>query len=206
MTGAQRRQQLLDVGRALFADKGFEATSVEEIATRADVSKPVVYEHFGGKEGLYAVVVDREVSALLGAIMRALVDDPPRDPRRLLERAVLALLDYVESSTDGFRILVRDSPVTQATGTFASLIGDVATQVEHLLSDQFARGGLDPEDAPMYAQMLVGMVAMTGQWWLGSHRPSKADVAAHVVNLAWNGLSGMERRPHLLAPPAPRAS
>ncbi len=210
MTGAQRRQQLLDVGRALFADKGFEATSVEEIATRADVSKPVVYEHFGGKEGLYAVVVDREVSALLGAIMAALVDDPPRDPRQLLERAVLALLDYVESSTDGFRILVRDSPVAHATGTFASLIGDVATQVEHLLSEQFTRSGLDPKDAPMYAQMLVGMVALAGQWWLGSRRPSKADVAAHVVNLAWNGLSGLERRPHPLAPPAvsaePRAS
>ena len=139
MTGAQRRQQLLDVGRALFADKGFEATSVEEIATRAQVSKPVVYEHFGGKEGLYAVVVDREVSALLGVIMGALVDDPPPDPRLLLERAVLALLDYVESNTDGFRILVRDSPVAQATGTFASLIGDVATQVEHLLSDEFSR-------------------------------------------------------------------
>lgn len=201
MTGAQRRQQLLDVGRALFADKGFEATSVEEIATRADVSKPVVYEHFGGKEGLYAVVVDREVSALLGAIMGALVDDPPPDPRLLLERAVLALLDYVESNTDGFRILVRDSPVAQATGTFASLIGDVATQVEHLLSDEFTRSGLDPKNAPMYAQMLVGMVALTGQWWLSSRRPSKADVAAHVVNLAWNGLSGMQRRPNPIEPP-----
>ena len=51
MTGAQRREQLLDVGRALFADKGYDATSVEEIAAQAGVSKPVVYEHFGGKEG-----------------------------------------------------------------------------------------------------------------------------------------------------------
>ena len=53
MTGHERREQLLDVGRALFADKGFEAVSVEEIAAKASVSKPVVYEHFGGKEGLY---------------------------------------------------------------------------------------------------------------------------------------------------------
>ena len=57
MTGKERREQLLDVGRSLFAEKGFEATSIEEIAARAGVSKPVVYEHFGGKEGLYAVVV-----------------------------------------------------------------------------------------------------------------------------------------------------
>ncbi|MCR6493746.1 TetR/AcrR family transcriptional regulator [Cellulomonas sp. P24] len=51
MTGAQRRAQLLEVSRGLFAEKGFEGTSVEEIATRAEVSKPVVYEHFGGRKG-----------------------------------------------------------------------------------------------------------------------------------------------------------
>src|SRR5690242_6447735 len=72
MTGPQRREQLLDVGRKLFAEKGFEGTSVEEIAARAEVSKPVVYEHFGGKEGLYAVVVDREIRALLAEITGAL--------------------------------------------------------------------------------------------------------------------------------------
>ena len=54
MTGTQRRQQLIEIGRALFAERGYEATSIEEIAQRANVSKPVVYEHFGGKEGLYA--------------------------------------------------------------------------------------------------------------------------------------------------------
>jgi len=51
MTGQERRQQLLDVGRRLFAERGFEGTSIEEIAAQAGVSKPVVYEHFGGKEG-----------------------------------------------------------------------------------------------------------------------------------------------------------
>ena len=71
MKGPQRREQLLLVGRRLFAEKGFEATSVEEIASKANVSKPVVYEHFGGKEGLYAVVVDREIQALLGAVTSA---------------------------------------------------------------------------------------------------------------------------------------
>ena len=199
MTGAQRREQLLDVGRGLFADKGFEGTSVEEIAARAQVSKPVVYEHFGGKEGLYAVVVDREVRALLDAISGALATRA--HPRVMLERTTTALLDYVETSTDGFRILVRDSPVAQSTGTFASLIGDIATQVEHLLEREFARQGLQPGSAPMYAQMLVGMVALTGQWWLGSRTPPKDVVAAHLVNLAWNGLSGLEPGPTLTSSP-----
>ena len=196
MTGAQRRQQLLDIGRELFSQRGYEATSIEEVAARADVSKPVVYEHFGGKEGIYAVVVDREVQALTAALSGAL--DEGGHPKVLLERTALALLTYIETSEDGFRILVRDSPVAQATGTFSSLIGDVATQVEHLLADQFKSRGLDPKVAPIYAQMLVGMVALTGQYWLDARSPKKSEVAAHLVNLAWNGLADMEKRPHLI--------
>src|ERR1700748_1582297 len=90
MTGTQRREQLLDVGRSLFAERGFEATSVEEIAAKAGVSKPVVYEHFGGKEGLYAVVVDREMRQLLTMVTGALTAGHPRE---LLEQAAFALLD-----------------------------------------------------------------------------------------------------------------
>ena len=147
MSGKERREQLLDVGRKLFAEKGFEGTSVEEIAATAQVSKPVVYEHFGGKEGLYAVVVDREIRTLLDAVTASLGTDDR--PRVLLENAALALLGYIETSSDGFRILVRDSPVAQATGTFASLISDVASQVEHLLGDEFRARGLDPKVAPL---------------------------------------------------------
>jgi AcrR family transcriptional regulator len=195
MSGQQRRAQLVDVGRALFAEKGFDATSVEEIAAKAAVSKPVVYEHFGGKEGLYAVVVDREMQALLDRITTGLTSGS--HPRELLELAALALLDYVETSPDGFRILVRDSPVGESTGSFASLISDATTQVEHILVAQFKATGFDPKTAPMYAQMLVGMVALTGQWWLDARKPKKAEVAAHLVNLAWNGLSHLERKPAL---------
>ncbi|WP_461008623.1 TetR family transcriptional regulator [Streptomyces capparidis] len=195
MTGKERREQLVEIGRTLFAERGFEATSVEEIAAQAGVSKPVVYEHFGGKEGLYAVVVDREMRMLLSMVNGALTGGHPRE---LLEEAAFALLDYIEQSTDGFRILVRDSPVAQSTGTFASLISDIARQVEDILGLEFKARGFDPKLAPMYSQMLVGMVALTGQWWLDVRRPNKAEVAAHLVNLAWNGLEGMEPRPRLI--------
>jgi len=197
MSGQQRREQLVDVGRSLFAERGFDGTSVEEIATKAGVSKPVVYEHFGGKEGLYAVVVDREVQRLLDAITGSLV---AVHPRQVLERVGFALLDYVEQNSDGFRILVRDSPVATSTGTFSSLLNDVSSQVEHLLVDQFRMSGFDARYAPMYSQMLVGMVALTGQWWLDAREPSKDEVVAHLVNLAWNGLSALEPDPKLIDP------
>jgi len=195
MSAKERREQLLAVSRELFGAKGFDGTSIEEIAVRAQVSKPVVYEHFGGKEGIYAVVVDREVEALTRALTSAL--EAGGHPKILVERTAMALFDYIEANEDGFRVLVRDSPVTQSSGTFSSLIGDVAMQVEHLLGAQFTRRGLDPRYSPVYAQMLVGMVALTGQHWLDQRTASKEEVAAHLVNLAWNGLAGMERAPVL---------
>ena len=111
MTGAERREQLLGIGRRLFAERGFDGTSIEEIAAQAGVSKPVVYEHFGGKEGLYAVVVDREMQRLLSMVTAALADG---HYRQKLEEAALALLEYIEESADGFRILVRDSHAASA--------------------------------------------------------------------------------------------
>jgi len=195
MTSAERREQLIAVSRALFAARGLEGTSVEEIAASAQVSKPVVYEHFGGKEGLYAVVVDREVRTLLDGIQGSLTSGRQRE---LIEQAALALLDYIEDHTDGFRILVRDSSVGSTSGSFASILGDVASQVEGILVAEFKKQGLDPRTAPLYAQMLVGMVAFTGQWWLHARRPKKSEVAAHLVNLAWHGLSGLEAKPRLV--------
>jgi len=196
MRGAERREQLIEIARRLFAEKGFEGTSVEEIAATAEVSKPVVYEHFGGKEGLYAVVVDQEVGYLLTEMEAALTTG--ERSRELIEQAVLALLDYVETHTDGFRILVRDSSVASSSGSFASLLSDLASQVEGLLVTEFKRHGLEAKTAPMYAQMLVGMIALTGQWWLSARKPKKAEVAAHVVNLAWNGLAHLDLKPRLV--------
>ncbi|MCW2496030.1 TetR/AcrR family transcriptional regulator [Jatrophihabitans sp.] len=201
MTGRERREQLLDVGRALFAEKGFEATSIEEIAARAGVSKPVVYEHFGGKEGLYAVVVDREMSELLDRLTEAL---SAAHPRMLVEKAALALLTYIEEQTDGFRILSRDSPVAGSSGTFSSLLNDIASQVEHIMAREFEQRGMNVQLAPMYAQMLVGMVALTGQWWLEERTPPREEVAAHLVNLGWNGLAHLEAEPRLITPVPPR--
>ena len=194
MTGKERREQLLNVGRRLFAERGLDGTSIEEIAARADVSKPVVYGHFGGKEGLYAVVVDREVERFLAMATRLLAGP---DKMEKFEVAAVELLRYIQDNSDGFRILVRDSNPSSGSGTYASLISDIAGQVEYILGDVLADRGYDPKLAPMYAQMLVGMVAFTGQWWLDARKPNLEEVAAHLVNLAWNGLSKLDPSPQI---------
>ena len=194
MTGTQRREQLVQIARSLFAERGYDATSIEEISQRAQVSKPVVYEHFGGKEGLYAVVVDREMSTLNEMIKLSLTNNRSRVR---IESVTLALLTYVEDRTDGFRILVRDQRVTAGEGTFSSLLNEAIGRVGHILAGDFERRGLDPELAPLYAQALVGMVSTTATWWLDERVLSKETVATHLVNLCWNGLTNLEPNPQL---------
>jgi AcrR family transcriptional regulator len=179
MTAPQRRAQLIEVARGLFAERGFEGTSIEEIAQRASVSKPIVYEHFGGKEGLYAVVVDREMETLLEMVTASLSRN---SSLHRIQSVALALLTYMEERTDGFRILMRGE--STSTGGFSSLLNDAISQVEHILAGEFDRRGFDPALAPMYAQALVGMVSVTAQWWL---------------DVCWNGLARLNPNPRLIS-------
>ena len=203
MSSAERRSQLIVIARALFAERGLDGTSVEEIAARAEVSKPVVYEHFGGKEGLYAAVVDREVGVLESAVQSAL-RTPGAGYRETIERGTLALLDYIDGCPDGFRIICRDSAMhSTASVGFASILSDIAAHVADMLAPPLARRGHDPRLGRVYAQGLVGMVASAGQSWLDERRPPKEELAAQLVNLAWHGLANLERHPLLLTQPPP---
>ena len=245
MSAAERRSQLIAMSRPVFAEKGIEGTSVEELAARAGVSKPVIYEHFGGKEGLYQAVIDEDMVALDRTIDEAL----------RIERAVYAVLDFAEKNEEGFRILARDGAVVGAVGrssqskaashhgksaedhssaedgVHSTLLGLSVNRASHILADAFKRNGLDERLAELYAQGMMGCVAMVAQWWTvnsmgvgsessansvgsekggaagsGSDGDSDSDnthvfpkdaVAAHIVNLMWNGLAGMEKDPIL---------
>ena len=191
MAAPQRREQLIGVARDIFAEHGFQATSMEEIAERAKVSKPVVYEHFGSKEGIYAVIIDREVRSLVERITAALT---PGHPRRTIVRAVDTFLQYIEEEQAGFRILVRDAPDGSGRGSLPSVLDEIAQAVEELLAVELKDRGFTPKMAPVLARCLVGMIAMPGQWWLEEGKPRRRDVADQIVNLAWNGLGGLQHR------------
>jgi AcrR family transcriptional regulator len=195
LSAAARRAQLIEVGRSVFAERGFEAATVEEIAERARISKPIVYEHFGGKEGLYAVVVDREVEHIVARIGEAVAHGSPRER---LEQAVLAYLDYVKERPDGFAVLLRDAPLAKRSGQIPALMYELADRVGGVFTEQFRSAGFDPSAAPIYAHALVGMVAFVGQWWTESRKPPPPElVASHVSALAWMGLRHLPRKPSL---------
>jgi len=187
-----RRAQLIEIARVVFARHGYEATSVEEIAKRAKVSKPIIYEHFGGKEGLYAVLVDREMDYVVKLISEAIASGTPR---QRVERAALAFLTYVRDQPDGFVVLSRDAPVALARGGMSSLLNDVAERVADVFATTFKQAGYDPKTAPIYAHALVGMVTFVGQWWTETRKPPVEDVAKHLAALAWMGLRHLPRRP-----------
>jgi AcrR family transcriptional regulator len=192
LPASARRAQLIDVGRIVFAKRGFEAASIEEIADRAKVSRPIIYEHFGGKEGLYAVVVDREMEYVVRRITDAISSGTPR---QRLENAVLAFLTYVKDHPDGFAILTQDRPVASAGTGMSSLLNDLAERVGGVFSEAFKAAGYDPRSAPIYAHALVGMVTFVGQWWRDTRKPGIEEVASHIGALAWMGLRRLPKRP-----------
>jgi AcrR family transcriptional regulator len=196
LTAAARRAQLIEVGRATFAERGYEATTVEEIAARAKVSKPILYHHFGGKEGLYAVVIDREVEHVLGRIAAAVSVGTARER---LEQAVLAYLMYVEEHPQGFAILLRDAPPHKQSGEMPALMYDLADRIGDVFTEQFRIAGYDSKAAPIYAHALVGMVAFVGPWWTESNKPLSVEAtASHIAALAWMGLRHLPKKPTLL--------
>jgi AcrR family transcriptional regulator len=193
MTASERRSQLVGIGKQVFAELGYDAASVEEIAARAKVSKPIVYEHFGGKEGLYAVVVDRETQRLLDMITSRI--GPGIGAREQIHASAMAFLDYIEEDPDGFRVLIRDSPTGFSAGGMAGLLSDVAAKAEEVLAGFFDESGLDRRNAMLYAQALVGMIVRVGAWWSEERKPAKEEVAEHVTALCYVGLSRLPRDP-----------
>ena len=193
MTASERRSQLLDVAKTVFAEMGYDATTVEEIAARASVSKPVVYGHFGGKEGIYAVIVDRESARLLEMITSRL--GPDIGAQEQVYTSALAFLDYIEADPAGFRVLTRDSPAGMSGGGMASLLGDVAAKAEEVLRGFFMRTGVPSESAPLYAHALVGMVVHVGGWWAEVRKPDKETIARNLTDLVYHGLQRLPRDP-----------
>lgn len=193
LSGAERRVQLMDVSRKVFAKHGYEGTSIEEIAREAGVTKPVVYEHFGSKEGIHAAVVTREMDLLVSSVTLGISQGTPR---QLFEAAVLAYLTYVDENPDGFAVLTRDSSTAHARRGLTRVIDDLAGRIGDVFAAEFKRLGFNAKVAPIYTNALIGMVTQVGQWWAVEARGvSLEQVAGHVAALGWMGLRHLPKNP-----------
>jgi AcrR family transcriptional regulator len=195
LTGSARRAQLIGVGRAVFAETGFDNASLEVIAQRAGVTKPIIYEHFGGKEGLHAAVVEQEMDELVRRVSDVMSQGSARER---FEGAVVEFMNYAEEEPDGFAVLTRESPVAGRPG-LTRVIDQLTDRVGAIFSREFARAGYDRRVAPLYATALLGMVTQVGRWWADGRHLSRDQVVRHVAALGWMGLRHLPKAPARVA-------
>ncbi|QUR66670.1 TetR/AcrR family transcriptional regulator [Mycobacterium spongiae] len=183
----ERRGQLLVVASDVFVDRGYHAAGMDEIADRAGVSKPVLYQHFSSKLELYLAVLRRHVNNLVAGVQQAL--STTTDNQQRLRVAVQAFFDFIEHDGQGYRLIFENDIVTEP-----EVAAQVRVATESCIDAVFALisadSGLDPHRARMIAVGLVGMSVDSARYWLDSDRPiSKSDAVEGTVQFAWGGLS-----------------
>ena len=190
----KRREQLLTVAQDVFAANGYHATAMDEIAERAGVSKPVLYQHFPGKLDLYSALLDVHVDELVSAVKEAL--DSTTDNKQRVKNAVGAFYDFVNSETGAYRMVfesdLRGEPAVQAAVDRANRAPvDAITQT--ITSD----AGLSEDKARLLASGLVGLSQVSARYWLDNHNSISRDEAVSLIaTLAWRGIGhGFPRQP-----------
>jgi AcrR family transcriptional regulator len=183
----ERRGQLLIAASEIFVDRGYHAAGMDEIAERAGVSKPVLYQHFSSKLELYLAVLQRHVENLVSGVRQAL--RTTTDNRQRLRSAVQAFFDFIEHDGQGYRLIFENDYVTEP-----QVAAQVRVATESCIDAVFdlisADSGLDPHRARMIAVGLVGISVDCARYWLDSDRPiSKEDAVDGTVQFAWGGLS-----------------
>lgn len=186
-----RRLQLLGAARDVFVAQGYHAAAMDEIAERAGVSKPVLYQHFPGKLELYLALLDESVDELIKAVSEAL--SSTNDNRQRVPATFKAFYDYVAGAGEEFR-LVFESDLSNEPA-----VRDRLDRAMHECADmvaQFIRedAGVSIEEAHLLGVALVGMAQVTARYWLTTDRAIPKDAAEDLIaRLAWRGISGWPR-------------
>lgn len=190
---AERRQQLVEVARGVFAARGFEATALEEIAERAGISRPILYSHFGDKQGLFEAVVEAEIERVRAVVTDAIAEPAP--PRELVERGLRAFFAYVREHPDGHAVLTRDAPVHLSDAGLGVMLDGLAGRIAEVIAGGIRSYGLDPSPAPIFANALIGIGAHVGRWWREHPEMPLDEITRHATAFVWSGFEGLMREP-----------
>ncbi|WP_081865974.1 TetR family transcriptional regulator [Blastococcus sp. URHD0036] len=186
-----RREQLVDATLTAVARHG-AGVGMDEIAASAGTSKTVVYRHFADRGELYVAVCARVAGQLTARLREAMASST--DPRARVGAAIETYLAFLEADPELYRFVVShpllDRPVdADPISSLSDLVGE---QAAALVADALARAGRDPAPAGPWGHGLVGLVRSAADWWLRADRPMiRADLAAHLTELAWAGLAGV---------------
>jgi AcrR family transcriptional regulator len=183
-----RRRQLLGAAQEVFVAQGYHAAAMDEIAERAGVSKPVLYQHFPGKLDLYLALLDESVEALTDTIRNALASTT--DNKQRVSATFQAFFDFVASTGEAFR-LVFESDLRNEPAVRARVEGSLTECVNAIAATIAKDTGYRPEDAKLLSVGVAGIAEVGARWWLTSGGAiSKEHAVDLLVQLAWRGLSG----------------
>jgi AcrR family transcriptional regulator len=188
MRAPERRAQLLDVARQVFGTSGFHAVSMEEVAERAGVTKPILYDHFSSKKDLYLALLDADLAVLHDMVKEAL--DSPQGNRARIQASFQAYFDFVDDQADGFRLLMQET--VGAEREFRERVARVRDQILSEVADLIVResgGVLDRDQAETVALALIGMVETVAQRDPGGPRDKRRAAVDTLVALAWRGIT-----------------
>jgi AcrR family transcriptional regulator len=175
----QRRLTLLDAAAAAFADRGFQATSMEEIASLAGVTRLIVYRHFDSKEDLYRAVLDRAVTSLIVAV-RVEIEAGPR-----VEGVVKGFLDAGRAYPDGFRLLVRQAA---REPDFADYVERFRSNAVRAAEELIARPVPDPVLRAWSAKTLVALLEEATLAWIESGEDSRDEEMKAILTSSIEGM------------------
>lgn len=191
---AQRELQMLEVAEEVFGERGYQATSMDEIAARVGVTKPMLYEYFGSKDGLLRACLQRARQQLLDRTREAVAAGG--SPRDVVQRAVQAFFEFVDDHAAAWSVLQNEAALASGAGG-EEIEGIRRQQSEHtqaLLAGLPGGAGLAATDLQVRAEIVIGACERVAVWRAVQDGPPSAELAASLVlDALWPGL---------LAPPA----
>ena len=189
---AVREQQMLDAAVAVFSASGFHDASMDEIAARAGISKPMVYAYLGSKEELFLACLHREGTRLMEAVASAVApaDAPSLPPDEQLWRGLRAFFAFVGAHRDGWRVLYRQARGTEPfVAELAAMRARMVDVVSALLSRVIAGSGRSPRpmDVTAMAYALVGAGESLADWAVDHSEEPPETTATRLMNFVWLG-------------------
>ena len=187
-----RRVQLLRAAQDVFVAQGFHAAAMDDIADRAGVSKPVLYQHFPGKRELYLALLERQVDELTARVRQAM--DGTEDNRTRVDGAVGAYFDFIDAEGEAFR-LVFESDLRNDPDVRRLADRGARACIEAIAEVIAVETGADPERALLLSAGMTGLAETSARWWLAGKGTVSRDEAVSLMSaLAWRGISGFPRR------------
>ncbi len=186
-----RRAQLLESALEVFVAQGYHAAAMDDIAVRAGVSKPVLYQHFPGKLDLYLALLDSSCDQIIANCRAAL--ESTQDNKQRVAATMAAFYDYVAAETGAFR-LVFESDLTNEPSVREQVdrvTSECATLIAQVIHEDT---GLPDEASHLLAVALVGMGQVSARYWLADASSLRREDAADLIaGLAWRGIRGYPR-------------